>query len=256
MTMASASFINSSTRQSGEEWQLRQELAAAYRVVAHYGWDDQLGTHISVRLPGPEHHFLINPFGMLFEEVTASSLVKIDLDGNPVEETGHRVNPAGFIIHSAIHRARVDAICAIHLHTVAGCAVAAQLEGLLPISIYAVLLQGRVGYHDFEGVAVDPGEQPRIVADLGDNDALILRNHGTLTVGPTIADAFNWMYFLERACQMQIAAQSGKRPLIHQPESMSLRARSQAERSFDSPAQLAWVALMRKMDRIDSSYRE
>lgn len=245
-----------SSRWSPEERALREQLAAAYRIVAHFGWDDRTGTHISVRLPGPEHHFLINPYGYMFEEVTASSLVKIDLEGRPLEDTPYKVNPAGFTIHSAVHRARADALCVLHLHTRAGCAVAAQEGGLLPIHVYSILLQGRVGYHPFEGVAVNPDEQPRIVANLGRNDALILRNHGTLTVGNSIAVAFNWAYWLERACQIQIDAQAGGGALTMYDEQLASHMHNQMADNFSGFADMAWQALVRKMDRIDPSYKE
>ena len=191
---------------SPEEWQVRIDLAACYRIIAMYGWNDLVFTHISARVPGGEDHFLINPYGMLFEEITASSLVKVDLDGNKVLETEHPVNPAGFVIHSAVHEAREDAGCVLHTHTKAGIAVSAQKEGLLPISQTAMFPYVTLSYHDYEGVALNEDEKPRLVADLGSNNALILRNHGLLTTAPTIADAFLLMYVLETACQIQIMA--------------------------------------------------
>src|SRR5271170_4966139 len=168
-------------RYSAEEWQIRVDLAAAYRLVAHFGWDDLIFTHISARVPGGQHHFLINPFGLLFDEITASSLVKIDMDGNIVEQTPYKVNPAGFTIHSAVHGAREDAACVLHLHTVAGNGVACQEQGLLPLNQTSMVLNGQVTYHEYEGIAFNHDERPRLVKDLGDKNAMILRNHGTLT---------------------------------------------------------------------------
>src|SRR6266550_9274698 len=212
-----ASPKTSTTRDqvSTEEWQARVDLAAAYRLVALYGWDDLIFTHISTRVPGPEHHFLLNPYGMMFEEVTASSLVKIDLAGNKVTESPYFINPAGFTIHSAIHAARADALCVMHLHTVYGIAVSAQKDGLLPISQQAMLALASLTYHDYEGLALNDEEKPRLVKDLGDKNHLILRNHGLLTVGRTAAEAFLAMFLLERACKIQILAQSGGAELVN-----------------------------------------
>jgi len=181
---------------SPEEWQARVDLAAAYRLVAHYGWDDLVFTHISARVPGPEHHFLINPYGMMFDEITASSLVKVDLDGNIVMATPYQINPAGFTIHSAVHAAREDALCVIDVHTDYGIAVSAQQDGLLPISQQALFALSSLAYHDYEGLALNEEEKPRLVADLGNKTFLILRNHGLLTVGQTVADAFMSMFLL------------------------------------------------------------
>src|SRR5882762_3423594 len=205
---------------SSEEWQARVDLAAAYRLVAHYGWDDLVFTHISTRVPGPEHHFLINPYGMMFDEITASSLVKVDLDGNIVMATSYQINPAGFTIHSAVHAAREDALCVIHLHTDYGIAVSAQQDGLLPLSQQALLALTSLAYHDYEGVALNEDEKPRLVRDLGDKTSMILRNHGLLTVGRTAAEAFLAMFLLERACKIQILAQSGGASLINVPDSI------------------------------------
>lgn len=192
------------------ETQLRRELAACYRLVAHYRMTDLIFNHISVRIPGPDHHFLLNPYGLLYEEVTASSLVKVDLDGELVEPSEYTVNPAGFVIHSAIHGAREDARCVLHTHTQAGCAVAAQKHGLLPLSQMALDFYNHVGYHDYEGIALDLAERERLVADLGDKPVMILRNHGLLSVGETVAEAFFRIYYLEKACQIQIAAQAAE----------------------------------------------
>src|ERR1700761_982824 len=194
---------------SEAEWKARVNLAALYRLVALYGWDDMVDTHISARIPGPDHHFLINPYGMFFDEITASSLVKIDLDGNIIQETPYRINPAGFTIHSAIHAAREDAQYVMHLHTADGVAVSAQKHGLLPISQHALVVLPRLAYHDYEGIALNLEERERIVADMGDSATILLRNHGTLAVGPSAGDCWNAMYFLERACTMQINALGG-----------------------------------------------
>src|SRR5436190_2567106 len=194
---------------SAEEWSARVDLAAAYRLVALYGWDDLIFTHISARVPGPEHHFLLNAYGMMFEEVTASSLIKIDLEGKKVMDSPHFLNPAGFTIHSAVHAAREDALCVMHLHTEGGIAVSAQKDGLLPISQQAMFPSASLAYHDYEGLALNEAEKPRLVSDLGDKKNMILRNHGLLTIGSTVAEAFLSMYLLERACRIQILAQSG-----------------------------------------------
>ncbi|MFG2822263.1 class II aldolase/adducin family protein [Kitasatospora sp. NPDC048365] len=242
---------------SAEELRLRRELAAVYRLVAHFRMTDLIFTHISVRVPGPEQHFLINPYGLLFEEITASDLVKIDLSGNAVEETPHPVNPAGFVIHSAIHAARSDAHCVLHTHTRAGCAVAAQADGLLPINQIAMEFHDRVGYHDYEGVALNLDEQQRLVADLGGHPALILRNHGLLTVGRTPGEAFLRMYYLDKACEIQTTAQAGgARLVLPSPEVRELTARQLAGEDTDSDLQdtaaydLAWAALLRLAHRI------
>ncbi len=252
--MSAVSFSDPGLRQrvSAEEWKLREDLAVAYRAFAHYGWDDIIFTHLSARVPGPEHHFLINPYDLAFDEITASSLVKIDFLGMPVEETDHPTNPAGFVIHSAIHMARDDAHSVMHLHTVAGQAVSAQEEGLLPTCQTAMIaMSGGLAYHDYEGIATDVDERERLVADIGDNRAMILRNHGTLTVGPTIADAFLLMYFLERACQIQIAAQSGGAALMRPPQGTPEKVAAQAKFGMEHEGRpLAWPAVVRKMTRL------
>src|SRR5512145_1140774 len=203
---------------SEAEWQQRVALAACYRLVARFGWDDLIFTHISARVPGPEHHFLINPYGMMFEEITASSLVKVDLEGKIVMESEYKINPAGFTIHSAVHAAREDALCVMHLHTDYGIAVSAQQNGLLPISQQSLFVLASLGYHEYEGLALNDAEKPRLVADLGNKSFLILRNHGLLTVGRSVADAFLSMFLLERACRIQILAQSGGGKLVPIPE--------------------------------------
>lgn len=237
------------------EWQRRIDLAAAYRLAAHFGWDELIFTHFTARVPGPEHHFLINPFGLLFEEITASSLVKIDGEGQPVEPTKYAVNPAGFTIHSAIHATREDAQAVLHVHTVAGTAVASQSGGLLPLTQNAFLVLSDLAYHDYEGLALEHGEKERLVADLGRKNGMLLRNHGLLVVGETVADAFLRLFFLERACEMQVAAQSGGAALnLFDPE-MGEKVAAQAAAGFDQAGALTWAALKRKLDRMDGGYR-
>ncbi|HEU4389712.1 MAG TPA: class II aldolase/adducin family protein [Blastocatellia bacterium] len=242
---------------SAEEWQARVDLAAAYRLVALFGWDDLVFTHISARVPGPEHHFLINPYGMLFEEITASSLVKIGLDGKAVMETTYPVNPAGFTIHSAIHAAREDALCVLHVHTEYGIAVSAQKKGLLPISQQSLFVLSSLAYHDYEGVALNEDEKPRLVGDLGDKRHLILRNHGLLTVGTNAADAFLAMYNLERACRIQVLAQSSGEEVISISPSILAGIAEQAKVVTKGiGADLVWPALIRKLERTDPTYRD
>ena len=240
---------------SPEEWQLRVDLAATYRLVAMYGWDDMIFTHISVRVPGPEHHFLINPYGMLFEEITASSLVKVDLEGNIVMDSPYFVNPAGFTIHSAVHMAREDAQCVLHLHTDDGMAVSAQADGLMPLSQLSMLVRPHLSYHDYEGVALNHDERERIVADLGDKHLMMLRNHGTLAVGETCGLAFVAIYFLERACSVQVRALTAK---SHMPSREAEDTVDEQSQSLFEPGidMLAWPALLRKLDRLDPSYRD
>ena len=234
---------------SAVEWAVRVDLAALYRLVALHGWDDMIFTHISARVPGPEHHFLINPYGFYFEEITASSLVKVDLDGNIVAETPHFINPAGFTIHSAVHAAREDAKFVIHLHTEAGVGVAAQAEGLLPISQNACLLQHQVAYHGYEGLALNHDERERLVADLGDKPLMLLRNHGTLAVGETAAQAWLGIFFLERACRQQVAALSaGRAGVLMAPEAAQAETRDQG-RGLPYVAALAWPGALRQLDR-------
>jgi ribulose-5-phosphate 4-epimerase/fuculose-1-phosphate aldolase len=238
------------------EQQLRVDLAACYRLVALYGWDDLIFTHISARVPGPEHHFLINPYGWLFSEITASSLVKVDLEGRKVENSPHEINPAGFTIHSAIHSARDDAQCVLHVHSVNGVAVSAQRDGLLPLSQHSIFVLTSLAYHDYEGVALNDDEKPRLVRDLGDKRFLVLRNHGLLTVGRSVAEAFVGMYFFEAACMMQIRAQAGGGPLTKIGQHIVDGALEQWKKvTHGAGAGLAWPALLRKLDRIDPSYR-
>jgi len=243
---------------SAEEWQVRVDLAAVYRLVAYYGWDDQVFTHASARVPGEDGTFLINPFGLLFEEVTASNLVKVDRGGNTVLESDYEANTAGFVIHGGVLGARPDVNCVIHLHTAYGQAVSAQKQGLLPLTQTAMFLNGDVAYHDFEGTATDLEERQRLAADLGDKNCLILRNHGTLTVGTHMADAFSRIYFLERACKSQILAQSGGVDLTTPSEEAVMRSASLAQGGLGQgyAERLTWPALIRKMDRLDAGYRE
>jgi ribulose-5-phosphate 4-epimerase/fuculose-1-phosphate aldolase len=239
------------------EWKARLDLAAAYRLVALYGWDDLIFTHISARVPGPEHHFLINPYGMTFDEITASSLVKVDLQGNKVDDSPYPINPAGFTIHSAIHAAREDALCVLHVHSKNGVAVSAQKNGLLPISQQAMLVLGGLAYHDYEGLALEEDEKPRLVRDLGRKRMLMLRNHGLLTIGPTAAEAFVNMYVLEAACSIQVRAQAGGAELIEIDPRLiaSAAAQSREVTKGVGAGALAWPALLRKLDRVDRSWR-
>jgi ribulose-5-phosphate 4-epimerase/fuculose-1-phosphate aldolase len=239
-----------------EEWKVRVDLAAAYRLIAYFGWDDLVFTHLSARIPGPEHHFLLNPYNLMFEEVTASSLVKVGMDGCPVGETPFNTNAAGFTIHSAIHMARPDAQAVIHLHTPHGQAVSAHSDGLLPLTQTAMLVRDDVAYHDYEGVAVDLDERERIVADLGEKGSMLLRNHGTLAVGETVGEAFLRIYFLERACEAQILALSaGPGNLNNPPQGAPEVTAQQGKMGLKMAAgALAWPALLRKAYRLDPSF--
>ncbi len=244
---------------SSEEWAVRVDLAACYRLVARYGWEDLVFTHITARVPGVPDQFLINPYGMFFDEITASGLVKIDLRGNKTEDSPFPVNPAGFVIHSAIHAARHDARCVLHTHTLNGVAVSAQRAGLLPISQHSISALASLGYHDFEGPALRDDEKPRLVADLGDKTSLILRNHGLLTVGETVADAFVAMYYLETSCAIQVRAQAGGAELIPVSKEIIDAAYPQivaASGRRGSRGGLVWPGLLRRLDRIDPSYRD
>jgi len=245
------------SRVSEEEWKLRTDLAAAYRLVAHFGWDDLIFTHISARLPGTDHHFLINPYGMTFDEVTASSLVKIDLEGKKLMDSPYEINPAGFTIHGAIHAAREDAKCVLHTHSLDGVAIAATKQGILPISQQSIFVLASLAYHDYEGVALHEGEKPRLVRDLGDKNFLMLRNHGILTVGSSIADTFLFMYLFEACCTIQVRAQSTHDELITIDPKIVAGAQMAAKQVTRSAGGgLAWPGLLRKLDRIDRSYRD
>jgi ribulose-5-phosphate 4-epimerase/fuculose-1-phosphate aldolase len=233
---------------SAEEWQARVDLAALYRLVALYGWDDLIYTHISARIPGPEHHFLINPYGLLFEEITASSLVKIDLEGAVLQETPYFINPAGFTIHSAIHAAREDAHYVMHLHSDHGVAVAAQAEGLMPLTQHSLIVLPKLAYHDYEGIALNLDERERLVASLGEKTMMLLRNHGTLAVGDTAANCWVSMYYLERSCTMQVAAlTAGRDKILIAPDASQDEVRNQTTRGIGGA--LAWPACLRKLDR-------
>ena len=240
---------------SPEEWQTRVDLAAAYRLVALFGWDDLVFTHISARVPGPEHHFLINPYGFMFEEITASSLVKVDASGNKLDDVPYAVNPAGFVIHSAVHAAREDALCVLHVHSINGIAVAAQKGGLLPLSQQSIFVLPSLGYHDYEGVALRDDEKPRLVHDLGSSHYLMLRNHGLLTVGRTVADAFLSMYLFETACTIQVRAMSGGAELLSVAPGIIATARQQAAQATRGlGASLTWPGLLRRLDRRSPGY--
>jgi ribulose-5-phosphate 4-epimerase/fuculose-1-phosphate aldolase len=240
---------------SPEEWQLRVDLAACYRLVAAYGWSDLIFTHISARIPGPEHQFLINPYGLLFEEITASSLIKIDQAGNKLSASEHPVNPAGFVIHSAVHAVRDDAACVLHTHTRAGVAVSAQACGVLPISQQSTFVLASLGYHTYEGVALHDAEKPRLQADLGDTKHLMLRNHGLLVVGSSIAEAFLLMYNFESTCQIQLAAQAGGTLIEVDPRIVDGVAHAMRTQTGGLGGAFAWPAMLRKLDRLDTSYR-
>jgi ribulose-5-phosphate 4-epimerase/fuculose-1-phosphate aldolase len=242
---------------SVEEWQVRVDLAAAYRLVALFGWDDLIFTHISARVPGPEHHFLINPYGLMFDEITASSLVKVGFDGKKVMDSSYDINPAGFTIHSAVHTARPDALCVMHLHTRHGVAISAKKHGLLPISQQSLFVLASVAYHDYEGLALNEGEKPRLVGDLGDKNNLILRNHGLLTIGGNAAEAFLAMYNLERACEIQLMAEAGGGELVEISKPILKGIEAQVKVVTKGlGADLVWPGLLRKLDKIDSSFRE
>lgn len=242
------------TKVSPEEWQLRCDLAACYRLVAHYGWSDLVFTHISARIPGPEHHFLINPYGLMFDEITASSLVKVDAECNKVIDSPFPVNPAGFVIHSAVHEAREDAGCVLHTHTRAGVAVSAQAAGVLPISQQSTFVLAGLAYHAYEGVAFRDDEKPRLQADLGSANFLMLRNHGLLTVGPSIADAFLSMYVFESTCQIQLSAQAGGPLTEVDPQIVAGVAESMRVQTSGLGGAFVWPALLRKLDRLGADY--
>ena len=240
---------------SAEEWQLRCDLAACYRLVAAYGWSDLVFTHISVRLPGPDHHFLINPYGLMFDEITASSLIKVDQHCNKLIESPFPVNPAGFVIHSAVHEAREDVQCVLHTHTRAGVAVSAQKAGVLPISQQSTFVLASLAYHDYEGVAFRADEKPRLQADLGAANFLMLRNHGLLTCGASIADAFLNMYVFESTCQIQLAAQAGGELIAVDPRIVAGVAEAMRVQTGGMGGAFAWPALLRKAEKLDPGYR-
>lgn len=250
--------IHSAAELPDTEAALRVQLAACYRLVAHFGMDDLIYNHISVRTPGPGHHFLINPYGLLFSEVTASCFVKIDLDGHKVEPSPHEVNRAGFVIHSAVHAGREDAICVLHTHSEAATAVSALEEGLLPLSQFAMRYQGHMGFHGYEGVAIDTDERRRLVADLGPHKVLLLRNHGVLTVGRTVPEAFILMYYFEKAARVQLLAQAAGARLALPPQAVTETAARQFNDHHGDilPAGTReWPAFLRLLDRLDPSYK-
>ena len=255
MRVVDSELSNVRNQVTAEEWATRVDLAACYRMVAHFGWDDLIFMHISVRVFG-SYDFLINPYGFMFEEITASSLVRVDLEGKKTLDSPYDINPAGYTIHSAIHAAREDAGCVLHLHTMAGVAVSAQKGGLLPISQQATLVMLSLSYHDYEGLALNPDEKGRLQKDLGDTRNLILRNHGLLTVGKNVSDAFLNMFTLQRACEAQLLAQGNGVELIEIPQTV-LDTVPEFSRMVTKGAgsALVWPALLRKMDRLDTSFR-
>ena len=240
---------------SPEEWKARQHLAACYRMAAHYGWDDLIFTHFSYRIPGPEMHFLINPFGLYFEEITASSLCKVDLNGNLVMPSDYFINPAGFMIHGAIHGAREDAHCILHTHTVAGMAVSAQKEGLLPLSQTAMSVYSDLAYHEYEGIVLDAEERERLLPNIGDKNNVILRNHGLLTMGADIGEAFMRLFFLQKACETQIAIMSSGREVITPSDDVVARVAAQTAGGMMGLNSLNWDAFIRKADRLFPDYK-
>lgn len=241
---------------SAEEWQLRVDLAACYRLVALYGWSDLVFTHLTARVAGPEHHFLINPYGLMFDEITASNLVKVDLECNKIIDSPYPVNRAGFVIHSAVHAVREDVQCVMHTHTRAGIAVSAQKNGVLPISQQSTFVLASLAYHGYEGVAIRDDEKARLQANLGDANYLMLRNHGLLTCGKTVADAFLSMYTFENTCQIQIAAQSGGGELTQvDPHIIEGVGHVMKVQTGGLGGVFVWPSLIRKLDRLDPSYR-
>ena len=243
-------------RVSAEEWEMRVNLAAAYRVAAYMRWTDLIYTHISARVPGGQPHFLLNGFGLMWDEVNASNLVKVDYDGEIIDDpTGLGCNRAGFVIHSAIHKARKEINCVMHTHTAAGIGVSAQAQGLLPLSQHAMRLTGNVSYHDYEGVALDLDEQKRLAADMGGCMTMILRNHGLLAAGTTVREAVDYMYYLERACQTQIAALAGGAKLVMPSKEIAAKVAAQFNRPGYQEKKGEWRALLRMLDKTDSSYK-
>src|SRR6201992_4038320 len=257
MSPAEARLKEVSSDMTEAEWSQRVNLAACYRLIAHYGWDDFVDTHISARGPGPDHHFLINPYGLMFDEITASSLVKVDLHGNQLTESEYSINPAGFTIHSAIHEVREDAGCVLHLHTPDGTAVSSCQEGLLPLNQTAQLVTWDLAYHDYEGIALDHDERPRLQKDLGTKKHMLLRNHGTLPAGRSVASAFERMFHLERACTMQVRTRMLGETYPVDPavvDKNATRRSSPNGADLRSPT-LVWPPLLRKLARLDPSYK-
>ena len=257
MTVSKASGTRSVRERVGEEeWQARVELAAAYRLVAQHGWTNLVNNHISLRVPGKEDAFLINPHGLLYEQITASSLVRIDVEGNILDETPYKVNRAGFVIHSAIHMARKDLHCVLHTHTVPGQAVSALDCGLLPLNQASMRFYNRIGYHDFEGIATDVDERERIVADLGPHKCLIMRNHGLLTSGADCGEAFHLMYHLVRSCETQLLVLGSGQPYSMPPAEICEKTAGQYWSPGRRLGELDWPALMKRLDATDPSYRD
>lgn len=255
MRVVEKSISDVRNKVSAEEWAVRVDLAACYRLVAHFGWDDLVFTHISARVGG-SHDFLINPYGLMFDEVTASNLVRVDLDGKKTLESPYDINPAGFTIHSAVHAAREDAGCVLHLHTMEGIAVSCQKQGLLPISQQASIVVQSLSYHDYEGIALNPDEKVRLQEHLGDTGHVILRNHGLMTIGKTVPDAFLMMFTLQRACQIQILAQGHGAELLPISEAVLATVPGFVKAvTRGAGSALSWPPLLRKMDRLDASYR-
>lgn len=243
------------------EWAVRLDLAAAYRLVAHFDMNDLVYNHITAKVPGPEQHFLINDYGLHYEEITASSLVKVDLDGNVVDGSGREINPAGYVIHSCVHRAREDAMCVLHTHAAAGLAVSCLKEGFIPLDQAGLQFHNRLSYHDYEGMAVDAAEQERLVADLGPtNRAMILRNHGLLTLGRTVSEAFRTMYYLENCCRLQLEVMQTGREINHPARAVAEHTADQWDHAAagigggDAPTK-DWPAMLRLLDRKDPSWR-
>jgi ribulose-5-phosphate 4-epimerase/fuculose-1-phosphate aldolase len=241
------------------EWQTRVDLAAGFRLVDLYGWSDMLATHLSARIPGTDDHFLINPVGWMFEEMTASCLVKVDIDGNILSDSEYGINPAGYTIHSAVHIGRPDAGCVMHTHTAAGLGVATQKDGLLPLTQMALAVIAQASYHDYEGPAFDLGERDRLIADIGDKNVLILRNHGLLSVGRTVSEAFVWMYRAERACRFQLSFQQAGAPAIEIPQSVQNISIARSKKAIGASGhrpigQFEWPALIRKLERENPGY--
>ena len=244
---------------SESEWRTRIDLAALYRLGNHYGWSGLFGTHISARIPDQRDSFLLNPYGYLFEEITASNLVKVDEDGNELEDSENGINPAGFTIHSAVHSAKSDINFVIHTHTAAGTGVSVQRDGILPLTQHSLVVIAQTGYHDYEGIATDLDERERLARDLGDNKVLVLRNHGLLTVGATAGEAFMWMYRTERACRMQLAHQQAGVPVTEVPldvQQITIERNrfNNSDKGFRTIGKVEWPGLLRQMDRIDPSY--
>lgn len=256
MATNEAEILSVKKEVSEAEWKARVDLAACYRLVAHHGWDDTIFTHISMRVPDNEEHFLINPFGMYFEEITASSLVKVDLKGQIVMPSPYFINPAGFVIHGAIHGARDDAHCILHTHTVAGMAVSSQVDGLLPLSQTAMSIYSDLAYHDYEGIVLDEAERERLLPNIGTKNNVILRNHGLLTMGPSVGEAYLRMFFLQKACETQVAAMSSGQKLIMPDEDIAIKVSEQTVGGFTGLNQLNWDAALRKADRVSPGFRE